>query len=89
MAISFTEQTGTANPWDGIDVGLNSVPTFADIDGDGDLDLIVGEENGNLNYYENTGHGDIGRRLHRAHRHRRPARRHRCAVLRHPDICGY
>ena len=55
MAISFTEQTGTANPFNGIRVNLNAVPTFADIDGDGDQDLVVGEENGNLFYYENTG----------------------------------
>ena len=52
---NFTERTGAANPLDGIDVGSNSAPTFADLDNDGDLDLVVGEENGNLNYYENTG----------------------------------
>jgi uncharacterized protein (DUF2141 family) len=51
----YTEQTGTANPFNGIDVGSVSTPTFADIDGDGDLDAVVGEYDGNLKYYKNTG----------------------------------
>ena len=53
----FTERTGAANPLAGIDVGDASAPTFADLDGDGDLDLVVGEGDGTLNYYENTGTG--------------------------------
>jgi Ca2+-binding RTX toxin-like protein len=51
----LTARTGTANPFNGIDVGYSSVPTLADLDGDGDQDALVGEFDGNLNYYENTG----------------------------------
>jgi hypothetical protein len=51
----FTERTGAANPFNGVDVGIRSTPTFADLDGDGDLDAVVGEEDGILNYFENTG----------------------------------
>jgi uncharacterized protein (DUF2141 family) len=55
IAPAYIEETGTANPFNGIDVGSNSVPSFADIDGDGDLDVIVGEAYGSLRYYKNTG----------------------------------
>ena len=51
----FVERTGAANPFDGIDVGVDSTPHLADLDGDGDADLIIGEKDGILNYYLNTG----------------------------------
>ena len=35
--------------------GRNTTPTLGDLDGDGDLDLIVGESSGALNYYRNDG----------------------------------
>ncbi len=38
-----------------IDVGQSSTPFFVDINEDGLLDLLVGEKNGNINYYQNTG----------------------------------
>lgn len=38
-----------------IDVGRFSTPQLFDVDDDGLLDLIIGEQNGNVNYYRNTG----------------------------------
>jgi len=38
-----------------LDVGDYATPQLIDIDRDGDLDLIIGERSGNLNYYENIG----------------------------------
>jgi hypothetical protein len=39
----------------GIDVGNFSAPQLFDLDRDGLLDLVIGEQRGNLNYYRNTG----------------------------------
>ena len=53
--ITFTQQTGSSNPFNGVDVGRYSAPSFADIDGDGDLDAFIGENDGTIRYYQNTG----------------------------------
>lgn len=39
----------------GLDVGQGSVPDIVDLDGDGLLDLVVGEQTGNFNFFKNTG----------------------------------
>jgi Ca2+-binding RTX toxin-like protein len=46
------EQTGGANPLDGIDAGSQSAPGFADLDNDGDPDLIAGDAGGTIKFYE-------------------------------------
>lgn len=45
----------TVAVYGGIDVGINATPQIIDVNEDGILDLIVGEQNGNLNYYKGEG----------------------------------
>ncbi len=48
-------------PWFDIDVGFSSYPAIHDINQDGLPDLLLGEEIGNINYFENIGTaGDPG-----------------------------
>lgn len=47
---NYPDQNG-----DEIDVGQFACPQFFDIDNDGDQDLLIGEKNGNINFYKNTG----------------------------------
>lgn len=60
----FEDTAGPGNPikfdkvrarYFSIDVGSYSTPLLFDADNDGDLDLIIGERDGNLNYFVNSG----------------------------------
>lgn len=51
----FQLQSGTNNPFNGVDVGDEAKPVFVDIDNDSDFDAFIGELDGNLNYYRNDG----------------------------------
>lgn len=51
----FTLQTGASNPFNGVDVGSNATPTFADLDLDNDFDVVIGNSAGSLLYFKNTG----------------------------------
>jgi hypothetical protein len=60
----FTNIAGQGNPsnftltessYKSIDVGQFSIPTVFDVNADGLKDLVIGERDGNLNYYRNIG----------------------------------
>ncbi len=62
--IALYRNEGTANNasfvfetdfWKGLDVGEAATISTADVNGDGELDLILGESNGNFNYYRGLG----------------------------------
>jgi len=60
----FKNQSNSSSPWNftlnttilsGIDVGYNATPTLFDINQDGKVDLLIGNRQGRISYYENIG----------------------------------
>ncbi|MEM1391948.1 MAG: DUF4347 domain-containing protein, partial [Cyanobacteria bacterium P01_H01_bin.150] len=51
---NFEEQTGTSNPFSNIKL-TGAAPSFADLDGNGNPDLVLGGTDGSLTYYVHTG----------------------------------
>lgn len=52
---SSASWTNNSAMYSGLDAGDYSAPKLADLDGDGDFDLSIGEEYGTIVYYENVG----------------------------------
>ena len=54
---SFALVTGAADPFDGLDLaGVSaSKPAFADVNGDGLVDMLLGTKSGKVLFFKNTG----------------------------------
>ncbi|MBN2778607.1 MAG: VCBS repeat-containing protein [Bacteroidales bacterium] len=55
----FTASTNLYADGEELNIGSYSNPTFADIDNDNDLDLLVGEVIGDINIFANDGNGNF------------------------------
>ena len=61
-APAAVDQDGGDDPFASINVGAHSAPAFADLDGDGLADLVLGKgTSGALTYYKNVGSSTTAR----------------------------
>ena len=51
----YSPKLGMMNPMDRFDVGSHSGPALGDLDGDGDIDMLVGSSTGAVFYFINNG----------------------------------
>jgi hypothetical protein len=62
---TWTEAIGVANPFVSIEVGLYAAPTFADLNGDGKLDFVVGNFDGKIKVFFNSSDRSMSEKLRR------------------------
>jgi hypothetical protein len=55
LSQSYQEQSGSDNPFNGINLGMYASPSFVDIDNDGDYDAFIGTEDGIIFFFINNG----------------------------------
>jgi len=51
----FVGQSGDGSPFNGLDAGIFSSPAFVDLDGDGDQDVFIGNNDGKIEFFDNAG----------------------------------